>query len=80
MCVCFSLSQGEVGEPGQKGSKADKGEQVCFLSSTHSPSFSQSCLHIKKRHMSDFDIYVIIGGFVLFTSRVLLVQLVYKVP
>lgn len=28
MFVCFS--QGEVGEPGQKGSKADKGEQVCF--------------------------------------------------
>lgn len=22
--------QGEVGEPGQKGSKADKGEQVCY--------------------------------------------------
>lgn len=28
MTVCVFLSQGEVGEPGQKGSKADKGEQV----------------------------------------------------
>ena len=30
VCVCVSLSQGEVGEPGQKGSKADKGEQVRY--------------------------------------------------
>lgn len=29
-CVCRSLFQGEVGEPGQKGSKADKGEQVRY--------------------------------------------------
>lgn len=27
---CASFMQGEVGEPGQKGSKADKGEQVCY--------------------------------------------------
>lgn len=27
---CDSFLQGEVGEPGQKGSKADKGEQVGY--------------------------------------------------
>lgn len=30
-CVLYdSFLQGEVGEPGQKGSKADKGEQVGY--------------------------------------------------